>query len=153
MPPLILAGKWSYCEINVILMCMLLLLKFNRLPSQAVIGSIFFSVCEHLFLIFHLCFRCEIIVWINTVWGHVRQLSVIQRSPWRIFSSSLKSAAAEPPHSTLYVWGLLADGQRDICNFKPPNFKSTDLKRWIHQRGMPCNHGNSITSCQCEIWA
>lgn len=38
----ILAGKWSYCEINVKLMCMWLLLKLSCLPYQWVIGSISF---------------------------------------------------------------------------------------------------------------
>lgn len=43
----ILARKWSYCEINVKLMCMRLLLKFSCLPRQSKIKSISFSVWEH----------------------------------------------------------------------------------------------------------
>lgn len=65
-------GKWSYCEINVKLMCKWLLLKFSCLPSQSVIRSISFSVWEHHFCSFNLCFHCEITESIyNVKWLHV----------------------------------------------------------------------------------
>lgn len=64
-------AKWSYCEINVKLMCMWLLLKFSCLPSQSVIRSISFSVWEHHFCIFNLCFHCEITASVYSVkWLH-----------------------------------------------------------------------------------